>query len=1164
MAENLEKLGGVDTTEKDSASINKAGVVASRVALDFEELGEALTNLSKSIKLNKNISSQFEKLSTTFSKLKAFSNEKTTIQGMKNVASFLEEVSLKLNDAVIKLNSLSSLNLTKFSTQMLKLYDAIRPFSGFKTDAGGLITSLTSLQAGVEALNLIYDVMPTKALPQGVGFEDLEEYFSLLKSSLSSLEGMNIKVGNTIKSLKGLKEVAEIMSTLNLKVPETDETGYTNLAKQVNALVQALTPLETVKSKLGATLKQLNSLPTMISSLDKVTTDDSGFVKLKETMTSLADAFASLGKINRGSLASLIKNLTRAFGEGGTLRTFMKGKDLSGFVNNMKAIRKGFTQISNLPKTNLSSLTNSVVKFTNGLMLSKQLGEADILKVSNMILKLAESITPLQSFESKNIGKLISNIARIPKVINSISDLKPEQLKTFTDNVNRLAEALIPLEERLSKISLGFKAFPSNLIKTANGLENVYKKSRKATFGVNTLLNRFLTGGGIFYFARRIASAITESISISNDFVETLNIVGVSFGQFTTDATKTVEEWNKFLGIDPGEALEKWSELNLLLKGFGDGSEEWVESSYKMSENLTKLAYDLSSLYNVEVEDALERVQSAMSGMSKPMRRFGIDISEAALKEYALSNGIEKSVENMTQMEKAQLRYGIMLEKTRGAQGDLQKTLESPANLLRVFDSYVTQLKRTIGELFTPLITTYVPYVIGAMSSMIGLIERISKSIDSLFGYKRPEAEDYISYIAEESALANEEVEELGDSVGNLLSGIDKFNVLNKGSNEQGGSVFSSLLGNLEDYDFLDDSKEAFKEYKDTFDKIFEPLAKSVETIAKVFDKLNINGKIFSKTLLGISAAIVGIISTIIILTGVIKGVFSVTHFIAELPKAMANINIALAAIKADFIAAGTVIKTGFAKAVINAKAALATLRIEIELLTKRIGNAIKKIYSWIASKLADVAASIKAAFATEMFKASAAALAIQIGVLSLAMVALIGGIATFISLAGKMGPWQKVIVILGALAAAATTAAIAFAVLHTSWTMGIAAATIAAGVTLAVGSIVAATSTRKFANGGFNPSGNLMFTNENGAPEWVGRQGNSSAVVNDTQMSDVMYQSVRNGVTDALLLGGSGSSQEQELTINLKGMDDNALARALAKPLMDEFKRQGYKLVRV
>lgn len=1110
MAENLEKLGGVDTTEKDSASIDRAGAVALRVASDFEELGEALTNLSKSIKLNKNISSQFEKLSTTFSKLKAFSNEKTTLQGMKNVASFLEDVSSKLNDATIKLNSLSSLNLTKFSTQMLKLYDAIRPFSGFKTDAGGLITSLTSLQSGIEALDLIYNVMPTDALPKGVGFQDLEEYFSSLKSALSSLEGMNIKVGNTIKSLKGLKEVAEIMSTLNLKVPETDETGYANLAKQVNALVQALTPLETVKSKLGATLKQLNSLPTMISSLDKVTTSDSGFVKLKETMTSLADAFASLGKINRGSLASLIKNLTRAFGEGGTLRTFMKGKDLSGFVNNMKAIRKGFTQISNLPKTNLSSLTNSVVKFTNGLMLSKQLGEADILKVSNMILKLAESIAPLQSFESKNIGKLISNIARIPKVINSISDLKPEQLKTFTDNVNRLAKALIPLEERLSKISLGFKAFPSNLVKTAKGLEKVDRKARKATFGVNTLLNRFLTGGGIFYFARRLASGITESISISNDFVETLNIVGVSFGQFTTDATKTVEEWNKFLGIDPGEALEKWSELNLLLKGFGDGSEEWVESSYKMSENLTKLAYDLSSLYNVEVEDALERVQSAMSGMSKPMRRFGIDISEAALKEYALSNGIEKSVENMTQMEKAQLRYGIMLEKTKDAQGDLQKTLESPANLLRVFDSYLTQLKRAIGDLFTPLITTYVPYVIGAMSSIIGIIERITISIDSIFGYKRPKSEDYISDIAEESALANEEVEELDDSVGNLLSGIDKFNVLNKGSDEQGGSVFSSLLEGLEDYNFLDESKKAFEEYKNTFDMIFKPIANTLNDLISVFGVLN--------------------------------------KIIEPIEKAFES----LTGVKIDLwlMAIGTAISMVLIPSTIIYIAKTALL--------------IKEKYALVTATIAETLNNIKLYATQKLLRLGWQQIFLSMSMVIGAFVALAAGVILFTSLSDKMGNWQKVIVILTSLAAAITTAAIAMAVFHTTWTMGLAAAGIAAGLTLAVGSVIAATSTKKFANGGFNPSGNLMFTNENGAPEWVGRQGNSSAVVNDTQMSDVMYQSVRNGVTDALLLGGSGSSQEQELTINLKGMDDNALARALARPLMDEFRRQGYKLVRV
>lgn len=1067
MANNLEKIGGVDTTSQDLSATEKVGQVAEKTSRGIEKLGNSLKNLAHSIELASDLTSSFDGLASTISKVTS-----------------------------IKTNSLDA-----FTKRIDKLYSSLRQFSGFKSDAGALLKSLSSLPKIVGATK--------KYLVDENNYKDLKLGFTNLKSALEVFEGLNLKVGNTIKSLKTIEDVATIMNNLNEPLDSLNTNGFTTLKTQIISLVDSLQPLEGVKSKLGSTLAQINKLPTMINVIDASMSNDSGFVKLKANMEALSSAFSSLGKINRGSLSSLIKNLTYAFGENGTLVKFMGDLDLSKFLENMIMIRNGFTQISNLPKTNLSSLSNSLNKFIEAVKSSKGISFEDITRLTTLVKTLSEQLIPLQTFDSKNIGKLVSNIARIPKVIGSISNLGEKDLNNFTNNVNRLSDALIPLENRLSKISLGFKSFPTNLVKTASGLEKVYKSSKKVSFSVNTLLNRFLTGGGIFYFARKLASVITESISISNDFVETLNIVGVSFGKFTKQATETVDKWSEFLGVDPGEALEKWSELNLLIKGFGDGSEEWINSSYTMSQNLTKLAYDLSSLYNIDVEEALDSVQSSISGMSKPMRKFGIDISEAALKEFALSKGIEKSVENMTQMEKAQLRYGIMLEKTKDVQGDLQKTLSSPANVLRIFDSYLTRLKRAIGDLFTPLIVEYVPYILGAMSSIIEFLSSITQSIDSAFGYDRPEASDYIKSIADEASTATEDVDELDESVGNLLSGIDKFNVLNKGSSGQGGTIFSSLLGGLENYNFFDESKKAFEEYKNTFDKVFSPMATIIKDLITIFGDLN--------------RVITPIENALESLTGI-------------------KVDLWLASI-------GTVLTAIVIPSLAN--------------YLIHIGLMIKKLYISIAAQVEQRLELLKTFVAQQLVTKGWQSILLSMGLVIGAVAFLIAGFSIFIALADKMGAWEKVITIVSSLAAAIATLAISMAVFKVSLTNGLAAAGIVAGVTLAVGSIISATTPIKFANGGFNPAGNLMFTNENGAPEWVGRQGNSSAVVNDSQMTDVMYESVRNGVTDALILNGN-TNQEQELTINIKGADDNSLARALAKPLMEEFRRQGYKLVRL
>lgn len=156
-----------------------------------------------------------------------------------------------------------------------------------------------------------------------------------------------------------------------------------------------------------------------------------------------------------------------------------------------------------------------------------------------------------------------------------------------------------------------------------------------------------------------------------------------------------------------------------------------------MSKNLTQLGYDLSSFFNISVEDAMQKLQSGISGELEPLRRLGYDLSQARLEATALSLGIDKSVQSMTQAEKAELRYYAIMTQVTTAQGDLSRTLEAPANQLRVLSAQFNMAARAIGNIFIPALNTILPYAI----AVVQVIREIANAIASLFGFEMTEVD---------------------------------------------------------------------------------------------------------------------------------------------------------------------------------------------------------------------------------------------------------------------------------------------------------------------------------------------------------------------------------------------------------------------------------------
>ncbi|MBR5261252.1 MAG: hypothetical protein IKV47_03675, partial [Oscillospiraceae bacterium] len=288
---------------------------------------------------------------------------------------------------------------------------------------------------------------------------------------------------------------------------------------------------------------------------------------------------------------------------------------------------------------------------------------------------------------------------------------------------------------------------------------------------------------------------------------------------------------SKAMGIDTSEWIRNQGVFMTLATGFGVVGDR----AATMSEQLTQLGYDLSSYYNISVEEAMQKLKSGFAGELEPLRNLGYDLSQAKLEAIALSLGIEKTVSSMTQAEKAQLRYYAIMSQVTTVQGDMARTLSAPSNQLRVLTAQLNQAARALGNIFIPALNAVLPYCI----AVVRVIRDIASSIASLFGYSLPDV-DYsgIEAVGGSAADASDAIDDTTGSVKKLkrsLLGIDELNVLPDNSKSGGGSVGANGGGGfdfeLPKYTFLDD-------IADSVGKIHKKLKPIQKVITKILEGL--------------------------------------------------------------------------------------------------------------------------------------------------------------------------------------------------------------------------------------------------------------------------------------------------------------------------------------
>lgn len=595
------------------------------------------------------------------------------------------------------------------------------------------------------------------------------------QSGIDALAASLDKLANATKNYAGLDALSKKLERFGASIRSIDSTGL----KQVGEALNALKGMESIK--LSSTLgKQISEIATAAQGISGGTISN---------LRMLAPALSSLSSVRDVRISSTIG---KGVAEIASAASMINVAELSKIAEMSQAI----ASLANIRDIRISSsLAHQIVELGAA---ATQLQGVDLSVFGN----LAEKLHPLSELDkTANLGTTLAQLKKLPEIM---AELDSADLDAFEQNIQRVTTALASLATQMNAVSNGFTNFPRRI-------QQVAASTQQATTAAGRVGSSYMDMYAAFRMVssmmRGISGTIAKWITKSNEYIEDVNLFTASLGQYAQKAQAYAEKVGELAGIDPGEWMRAQGIFYNLADGFGIASDR----AYTMSQQLTQLSYDLASFYNLSVNDAMLKVRGGLSGEIEMMRQLGVDLSVAAMQERATALGITQKVTAMSQAEKAQLRYLIMMERTTTAQNDMARTLNTPANQLRVLSAQTTQAARALGNAFIPVLNVMLPVVIAAAKA----VRLLAASIASLFGYSLPEV-DYSGIISDVSAGAGDLSDNLGsagDNAKKLKKALMKFDEINQfpdasggggGGGGSGGGGLGGLNFDLPTYDFLD------------------------------------------------------------------------------------------------------------------------------------------------------------------------------------------------------------------------------------------------------------------------------------------------------------------------------------------------------------------------
>jgi hypothetical protein len=544
----------------------------------------------------------------------------------------------------------------------------------------------------------------------------------------------------------------------------------------------------------------------------------------------------------------------------GNLKNNLNGisslKSLSTTLKNLSAVAKSintaqFVQLANGMDRLASSFTglNGFKTGATGLLkqiadikvIASDLGDTKFDKFTEDINKLKTAIQPLQDLGKTNFGSFFNQLKKLPEISKQLDTV---DFNKFSSQMKQLANAIKPLNGVSVKLGRAFSNLPWHIKKATTQMESYSRSASKASKTSGSLMSRLGKSVASFrtmtFVIQGVVGALTSVFEESSRYVENLNLFNVAMGETTQSALDFVNKVQGAMGIDTSEWMSFQGRLNNLITGFDVASDK----AQIMSQNLTQLAYDYSSLMNVDPSESFDKINSAMSGQIKGLKDYGNNVSVAMVKQTGLKYGLEGAVSEWDQNTQAIMRYITIMNNASKVDvfNDMARTIATPANAVRILTQQFTMLKRAVGNIASVFISKLIPYVQIAVQWLTAL----ANTIANFFGFELPKI-DYSGIAGGGGALddvedsangASDAIGGTADKVKELkkqLMGFDELNIINKpddssdsGSGGSGGAGGGGSIGDIElpQYDFL-------KGLENQTNEMMERLAKKMAEMFK-------------------------------------------------------------------------------------------------------------------------------------------------------------------------------------------------------------------------------------------------------------------------------------------------------------------------------------------
>lgn len=646
---------------------------------------------------------------------------------------------------------------------------------------------------------------------------------------MADIDELQIKIkADSAKASNSIESLVNSMNRLRESI-SFDTAKLSNIASGIRSISDAATGFKGGKS---------SEITSMVRALNKFSGVDANSIHgISSAVRDLASGIASVKAVDTSGLTSMVSALSKIGGKASTQAT----KNLPALSAQLQNFVRQMNKIGalNFDMTNMSNLVTSI----------SRLGSVASGRAVTNIPLLADNLKYLFETLSK-APNVSSNIIQMTQALGNLS--------------NRSGGAISGLNTSISSLSGSFLGF-----KTSTG---------KALIGLKSFTRQILSSMGIYLGLYGAIRGIKNAIDISSALTEVQNVVDVTFGDMSKKVNDFAQDSIRQFGMSEltlkqtasrfqamGTAMGIDSSLikkaNEFLNKQTDGYIGLSDSMADVSLNLTKLTADMASLYNIDQDVVSQDLAAIFTGQTRPLRDYGLDLTQATLKEWAMKQGLDSDIASMSQAEKTMLRYQYVLANTQTAQGDFARTADSWANQIRILKQSFEQLGSVIGGALINAFKPFVKALNSVLLVVISFVTKVTNALGAIFGWKY---EDSGAGLADSFSDAAESAGDVADNTGQAAKNIDKMNkgvrqfdelkliTTNDGSGKKGsggsggGASGGASGGKLVKTDTIFKNYESdIKNLKQLGKYISDALSKAMESINwdKIYSKARNFGK---------------------------------------------------------------------------------------------------------------------------------------------------------------------------------------------------------------------------------------------------------------------------------------------------------------------------------